>query len=142
MEAMMENRFHVDRLNNESLRLEKELRWKRTLRRIVGGVIKVAAMLIFLAGCLYLLQIRTLIDEVNNDNIRLEHENHSIRVRLQEIEVQIQMQTMLENVEKIAMEEFGMIYPDKAQVVRLKQEQQFALEDSEEPIFRLVRLNR
>lgn len=142
MEAMMENRFHVDRLNNESLRLEKELRWKRTLRRIVGGVIKVAAMLIFLAGCLYLLQIRTLIDEVNNDNIRLELENHSIRVRLQEIEVQIQMQTMLENVEKIAMEEFGMIYPDKAQVVRLKQEQQFALEDSEEPIFRLVRLNR
>ncbi|MDO4800415.1 MAG: hypothetical protein Q4A52_07885 [Bacillota bacterium] len=142
MEAMMENRFQVDRLNNESQRMEKELRWKRTLRRIVGGVIKVAAMLIFLAGCLYLLQIRTLIDEVNNDNIRLENENHSIRVRLQEIEVQIQMQTMLENVEKIAMEEFGMIYPDKAQVVRLKQEQQFALEDSEEPIFRLVRLNR
>lgn len=142
MEAMMENRFQVDRLNNESQRMEKELRWKRTLRRIVGGVIKVAAMLIFLAGCLYLLQIRTLIDEVNNDNIRLENENHSIRVRLQEIEVQIRMQTMLENVEKIAMEEFGMIYPDKAQVVRLKQEQQFALEDSEEPIFRLVRLNR
>ncbi len=125
-------------LDKLSLRIEKDeraakrVRQRRFERRVYNFFqvffVSTFVVLSFFAA-MVVIDRKSMVYELNQKNLLLEKEAAELRSKISEINVLISAELSLDNIERVAKEELGMVYPDSSRVVGLSITEYYALDD-------------
>jgi|GEM_PF-1712616 len=118
----------VDRLHtNFKEESEKQIRQKR-----VAFFMKAAIGIIAVFGMLSLVVYRyAMINEVKYNIYSLENEINALNIQIEELNTKLDGSIVLETIERQAIDELGMQYPQPEQIVYLNSHWNYSLDDHE-----------
>lgn len=122
---------HQEKMKKTAMLLEKKKRRYRRQRR-VRFLIQSFAVCAVVFGLLSLLVIRyAMIFEINYNVQGLEREIRVLELEKEDLRVQMDSTVVLENVEKVAINDLGMQYPKSEQIVYLNQKWDYKLKSKQ-----------
>lgn len=119
-----------------------EIRKDTRSKSVLSGILYFMAFLIIgsviLLGLIQILQEQNQIYELNSKNLSLQAEIKVLDDQIKEMQVLISMHTSLEAVAERAKNEFGMIYPSGNQVLALRPNTYYSLDQKNESHTRIA----
>lgn len=109
-------------------RLEREKAKKKALNQVVNLFCSIAIVMIFAVIFGSIIFQNSLVNEAKYDIFNLKSEIKSLNAKVEEMNAKIENHTELNNIEKIAIDELGMQYPTKEQLVYIDSNYSYALE--------------
>ncbi len=109
-------------------RLEREKAKKKALNQVVNLFCSIAIVIVFAVIFGSIIFQNSLVNEAKYDIFNLKSEIKSLNANVEEMNAKIENHTELNNIEKIAIDELGMQYPSKEQLVYIDSNYNYALE--------------
>lgn len=109
-------------------RLERDKAKKKAFNQVVNLFCSVAIVMIFAVIFGSIIFQNSLVNEAKYDIFNLKSEIKSLNTKVEEMNAKIENHIELNNVEQIAVNELGMQYPSKEQLVYIDSNFQYVLE--------------